>query len=68
MSDGLPFTLTSHGFTWGPVTVRRVWDYEGRACMELITATGRVFEVYVSATGRSLRVFCDGDELKKVTE
>ncbi len=53
-----------HGFAWGPVEVRRVFEHEGRVCLEVITDTGKAISIYVSRTGRSVRVFGDGVEWK----
>lgn len=66
MSDG---SLTQYGFTWGPIEVERMTAFEFRAgrgvsrSLKVATPYGAV-NVYVSPTGRSIRVFRDGKELR----
>jgi hypothetical protein len=54
---------TPYGFKWGPALVERRMEFEGRVCIGVITETGRRVDVYVSRTGRSVRVFENGQEL-----
>lgn len=49
------------GFVWGPMRVTRVMEIRGAVVVEIRGAKTRV-EVYVSAQGRSVRVFIDGKE------
>jgi len=52
-----------YGFTWGPVTVQRTAVMpQGH---HVLTVNG--LDIYVSPTGRSVRVFRDGKELKAVS-
>lgn len=62
--SGVTLGINLHGFTWGPITVRRELTYQGRVQLDITTATGQSIAVCSSATGRSLRVFKDGRELK----
>lgn len=51
-----------YGFTWGPVKVQRTAVMpQGH---HVLTVNG--LDIYVSPTGRSVRVFRDGKELKAV--
>jgi hypothetical protein len=61
MSD-TPLTLTTglHGFAWGPVEVRRTMSINGRVLITIQTDAGQSIDVYVSKTGRSLRIFKKG--------
>lgn len=54
---------TPYGFQWGPALVERRMAVEGRVCVSVTTDTGRRVDVYVSRTGRSVRVFENGQEL-----
>ncbi|WP_280505796.1 hypothetical protein [Nocardia farcinica] len=54
---------TDHGFVWGPVEVARTAVIDRRVVLRIETAAGQEITVYVSGTGRSLRVFKDGTEL-----
>lgn len=54
---------TDHGFIWGPMEVTRTAAIDGRVVLRIETAAGQEVTVYVSRTGRSLRVFKDGTEL-----
>lgn len=61
--------LTQHGFTWGPMLVERWASFprSSRGKTRVIgirTPGGHVLNVYVSPTGRSVRVFRDGKELQ----
>lgn len=57
-----------YGFRWGPMVVSRLAHFQVRANQEVyvlgIRAGGSSVEVYVSRTGRSVRVFKNGRELK----
>ncbi|VAZ77508.1 hypothetical protein LAUMK4_05870 [Mycobacterium persicum] len=53
-----------YGFIWGPMNVTRVAEHRGYVALDITTATGKSITVYVSPTGRSLRVFADGGEMK----
>lgn len=60
---------TQYGFTWGPMEVSRRSSMTRRAGEGLSRALGvktpyHDLDVYVSPTGRSVRVFRDGKELK----
>jgi len=58
--------LRVDGFVWGPVEVKKYYLVEGpqehRAI--LIKTEYREIQIYVSKTGRSVRVFENGKELK----
>ena len=63
---------TKYGFRWGPVRVERFASFPRDGdkisrCIGITSDTGQVLHVYVSPTGRSVRVFRGGRELK-VTE
>lgn len=60
--------LTPYGFTWGPIEVRRLATFKGNRILGVYidddkSARPRL-EIYVSPTGRSVRVWRDGNELK----
>jgi hypothetical protein len=62
-------TDTQYGFTWGPLEVTRLAHFKPRGDREsyvvrVATETGKHVDIYVSRTGRSLRVFDSGKELK----
>jgi len=57
---------TDYGFQWGPATVERaslIRRQGGMYRVLQITAGGHLLNIYISPTGRSLRVFKDGKEL-----
>ncbi|MGH3447222.1 MAG: hypothetical protein ACRDP4_06325 [Nocardioidaceae bacterium] len=57
--------LTDYGFTWGPMEVERsILIPEGAREITVKVNDKRRVCVYVSRTGRSVRVFKDGTELK----
>lgn len=58
-------SLTPDGFRFGPITVRRCYHIEGRVVIEVIPDVGERLTIYASPTGRSLRVFRDGRELRE---
>lgn len=61
---------TRFGFKWGQIEVARLASFvrrEGKGATRILrvkTEAGKEIEIYVSPTGRSLRVFRDGKELK----
>lgn len=52
-----------YGFRWGQLDVVRLIEYRGNRALAIRTDFGEV-EVYVSPTGRSIRVMREGVELK----
>lgn len=63
MADTVKGFPTPFGFQWGPALVERRMERDGRICLGIRTDTGREVHVYVSRTGRSIRVFENGQEL-----
>ncbi len=66
-SDG---EFLAYGFTWGPVSVERTAVFEHsngpyRVLRVVAPEVGRSVEIYISPTGRSMRVFRNGVELKE---
>ena len=57
MSDTSHITPTEYGFKWGAAEVRRTMSIDGRVVLTISTTAGKAIDVYVSAHGRSLRVF-----------
>ena len=57
-------TTTPFGFDWGPVNVVRIANYKPRKDRETFVVGVNGVDIYVSKTGRSVRVFRDGKELK----
>jgi hypothetical protein len=56
---------TVFGFIWGPVTVERTATLPpGDRRVITVRTEHRELDVYVSATGRSVRVFSGGKEWK----
>lgn len=59
---------TRYGFRWGPLKVRRTMSFRGTHVVVIEPASEsnrkNAVEVYVSKTGRSVRVFRGGKELK----
>ena len=54
--------VTRFGFTWGPMSVERCMTLSrpnGEARVVSVIAGGKTLHVYVSPTGRSVRVFDD---------
>ena len=51
------------GFIWGPATVTRLTSHRGAVVIG-VAGSKRRAEIYVSPTGRSVRVFVDGVEFK----
>lgn len=56
--------FTTFGFDWGPVKVERIAHFKPRKDREAFILGVNDLEIYVSKTGRSVRVFRDGKELK----
>ena len=57
---------TAYGFTWGPIEVQRTAEFERGGtyrCIGLLIDGKRALDIYVSPTGRSVRVFKKGKEL-----
>jgi hypothetical protein len=63
MAESVKGYPTPFGFQWGPALVERRMERDGRICLGIRTDTGREIHVYVSRTGRSVRVFENGQEL-----
>lgn len=61
---------TPHGFKWAQIEVERTTDFRRRGrtwrVISLLVNGERRLEIYVSPTGRRLRVFRDGKELTNV--
>jgi hypothetical protein len=57
-------TEGDYGFAWGPLEVTRMSVFRDTGVVRVSTETGAKINIYVSKTGRSLRVFRDGKELK----
>lgn len=55
---------TPYGFKWGPVEVTRIAHFAPRKDRESYCLEVNDLNIYVSKTGRSVRVFRDGKELK----
>lgn len=58
-----------YGFRWGPAVVFRSSQYHmgsGRLTrvVEILSDEGLSVEIHVSSTGKSIRVFREGEELK----
>lgn len=56
--------VTQYGFTWGPVVVTRMTTLPGDRRVLRVKVGDRNLDIYVSRTGRSVRVFDSGRELK----
>lgn len=68
MSDSDPreerSALTHYGFEWGPMEVPRASIFpDGSRCLIVSTPFGKL-DIYASPTGRSLRVWRIGEELR----
>lgn len=59
---------TDYGFEWGGATVTRMADFDGTVVIEVAGNDNNKVAVYVSPTGRSVRVFKGGKEMKAVEE
>lgn len=55
-----------YGFAWGPLEVVRAAEHRGYCALDVKTDAGKRITVYVSPTGRSIRVFGDGAEWKSL--
>lgn len=62
----VPYRETAYGFEYGPIKVTRIASDEkkGWVVLGIEVAAKRKLQVYVSGTGRSVRVHLDGKELK----
>lgn len=60
MADG----YTEFGFTWGPAEVTRCCELPGDRRVIQVRTDHKTLDIYVSATGRSVRVFSNGRELR----
>jgi hypothetical protein len=52
-----------YGWTWGNLEVIRMGDLNGTKCLQ-VQQGKRELQIYVSPTGRSIRVFLGDRELK----
>lgn len=64
MSERIDNHSTEYGFKFGAATVERMFSHRGRVCVAVTTDTGQRVEIYVSPTGRSLRVFRGRKEMQ----
>lgn len=58
-------SFTPFGFTWGPIEVNRCATLErgdSRTRVVQVKAGNRTLDVYISETGRSIRIFEDHKE------
>jgi hypothetical protein len=56
---------TQYGFIWGGMIAERTAEFKGTVCLTLKGIQGnQAVSVYVSKTGRSIRVFRNGKEMK----
>lgn len=55
---------TTYGFDYGAAQVTWITEHKGQVCIEIRTTTGKCVQVWVSKTGRSLRVFSKDGEWK----
>lgn len=65
--DALSWDKVTHGdggFAWGPMEVKRSYVFRGSGVLLVTTDTGEQVEIQVSRTGKSLRVFRDGKEMR----
>lgn len=60
MSDDVRSERTDFGFRFGAALVEQIMTVDGRVVIGVKTDTGAEIHVYVSRTGRSLRVFRRG--------
>ncbi|MGW3992178.1 hypothetical protein ACWEF6_01695 [Amycolatopsis sp. NPDC004772] len=63
-SDTPRTALTDYGFQYGAGLWERLADFRGTTVVRLTPDHGSNLEIYVSPTGRSVRVFREGRELK----
>lgn len=56
--------MKGYGFRWGPLVVERVATYPAKngdyRVIRVRTDAGKRIDIYVSPTGRSVRVYSDG--------
>ena len=61
---------TPYGFEWGPMQVTRTMSFRGSHVVTIAPTgkpeSGQALDIYVSATGRSIRVFRGNKELKVI--
>ena len=57
-------TDTDYGFEWGPLEVKRACVIRGSHILRIITEHHDL-EIAVSPTGRSIRIYQDGQEMRK---
>lgn len=57
-----PDPATPYGFAWGPIEVTRCCMLPVDRRIVQVKSAYRTLDVYVSATGRSIRVFSAGKE------
>lgn len=65
--DDIVCENSPNGFVFGACEVVRAAIFPTATVLMVTTATGRSIDIYVSPTGRSLRVFSGGREWKPVT-
>ncbi len=59
--------LTPYGFRFGAALIERHMSLpDGRVCVGVTTDAGRKLDIYVSAAGRSVRIFEKGQEYARV--
>ena len=56
--------ITRYGFEWGPMTVTRMIELEGRGRVVGIDTANRRLQIHVSEKGQRIRVWLDGEQLK----
>jgi hypothetical protein len=62
----IPCHNTGHGFRFGAAEVRRSYSMDdGRVVVSVTPDQGQPLDIYISPTGRSVRVFRKGVELKE---
>jgi hypothetical protein len=64
----LRITEGPYGFAWGPLEVVRAMEHKGYCALDIKTEAGKRITVYVSPTGRSIRVLGEGGEWKAQTD
>lgn len=64
--DEVKSTTTRFGFVFGAAEVLRSAIFPSATVITVKTTTGKSIDIYVTPTGRSLRVFSGGREWKPV--
>lgn len=64
--DEVTSVETPHGFVFGAAEITRAAIFPSGTVVNVKTACGRSIDIYVSPTGRSLRVFSGNEEWKPV--